>query len=886
MNRPTCEYLDNPIGIGDLYPRFSWILKSDETCVLQSSYRIQVSKGNDDFTDPVWDSGVIKSDQSVNIVYDGPSLDSRTRYFYRIKLTDNKGNESGWSGSHFFETGILHSEEWKADFISADIDSPDFSSSCPLFRKEFSTKGIIRSARIYSTSLGIYELYINGQRVGEDLFAPGWTDYKKRLQCQTYDVASMLKQGWNAVCATVSNGWYKGYLANCNKKNNSLYGNRTALSLMLYITCQDGSEEVILADESWKTTGGPILMSEFYHGETYDARLEIPGWDLPDFDDSAWQPVHLVQTDKRILIPQEGLPVRKIETLSPIALFKTPKGETVLDMGQNMVGWMRFSVKGSRGSRVILKHAEVLDEEGGFYTENLRSARQTIEYILKGDGIETFEPHFTFQGFRYVKIEAYPGEPDKNSFTGVVIHSDMKKTGDFSCSNNLVNQLYHNILWGQKGNFVDIPTDCPQRDERLGWTGDAQVFARTACFNMNTAVFYKKWLHDLKSDQLEDGSVPHVVPHILASDSYSATGWADAAVICPWTVYLCFGDKRILAEQYESMKAWVSYIRNHAENGLIWNTGSHFGDWLALDAEEGSCCGATPNDLTATAFYAYSARLLAKIAKALNKKNDADEYNLLYETIAEAFRNEFITPCGRLAADTQTACVLVLMFDLADKKDKKRIINTLVKMLEDNNWHLKTGFLGTPYLCHVLSRNGRVDAAYKLLLQTDYPSWIYPITKGATTIWEHWDGIKPDGSFWSSDMNSYNHYAYGTVGDWMFQVMAGLDIDESSPGYKHIIFKPLPGEGIKHAKAFLDTMYGMAGIQWRIENNRMIIEVTIPPNTTATLFFPFLTDASLVEMPENTRKITDIRENTEDITVKLGSGCYSFQYEISRQDNV
>lgn len=879
ISKLRCEYFENPIGIGEKNPEFSWVLESDENAVLQTSYRLQLSKTENDFTQLFWDSQKMDSDYSVHVPYTGPVLASETRYYYRVKLTDNRNNESPWSDTQFFETGILDHSEWKASFISAEgNENPAFTSAAPLLRKEFSIGKKVSSARIYSTALGLYEIRLNGERVGEDLLTPGWTSYGKRLQYQTYDVSSLIMDGDNVLGAMLGNGWYKGYLAWDEGKNKNKYGLRAALLLQLHIIFDDGSEKLVTSDSSWKTFKGPILMSEIYHGETYDARLEPSGWDKPGFGAVDWAPVHIVPIDKSILTAQENVPVRRMNTLTPIAMIKTPSGETVIDMGQNMVGWVRFTVRGSQGDQVVLKHAEVLDGDGNFYTDNLRTAGQTIEYILKGEGEEVFEPHFTFQGFRYVKIEEWPGVPDISNFSGIVIHSAMEQTGDFKCSNDMVNQLQHNILWGQKGNFVDIPTDCPQRDERLGWTGDAQVFIRTACFNMNTAPFFKKWLRDLKADQLENGGVPFIIPHILDEKAHSSSGWGDAATVCPWTVYQCYGDLELLKEQYNSMKAWVEYIHAHAEGGLLWNSGFHFGDWLALDAKEGSYLGSTPNDLVATAFYAYSVSLLVKSAKALYISADAEHYAELHKNIVLKFREEFFTPTGRLAAHTQTAHVLALMFDLVDEKYRKRTADTLVRYLEENKWHLTTGFLGTPYLCHVLSKNGHTDIAYKLLLQTDYPSWLYQVSRGATTIWEHWDGLKPDNTFWSPDMNSFNHYAYGAIGDWLYSSVAGINIDENRPGYKHIIIDPKPGKEFDWVQAEYNSLYGTIKVKWQLCNDRIQLHIQIPHNTTASVMTPVL---KVDEISGDTKDILSHRLDQNGLVLELGSGSYSFNYDFS-----
>lgn len=872
-----CEHLDNPIGIGEAKPRFGWILESDGRNVIQESYHLQVST-NSDFTNPLWDTGVVRSSESAHVEYSGPQLQSSTRYFFRVKIADNQGNESPWSDIAFFETGMLDSSEWKAEFISPEGEDEGDSSKGKLLRKEFQLDGEIAFARVYATALGMYELYINGNRVGDGLLTPGWTDYRKRLQYQTYDVTNMLKDGANAIGASLGAGWYKGDLA--WEGNRNVYGNRMALLLQLLVRYTDGREILVVSDDSWKASDGPILYSELYHGETYDARKERKGWDVPGFDDSNWDKAAIVDQDISIVVPQDGVLVTRQETLKPISMFKTPKDELVLDFGQNMVGWVRFKVKGKAGDRVVLKHAEVLDAEGNFYTENLRSAKARIEYILKGEGVETFEPHFTFQGFRYVMIEEYPGNADMNDFEGIVIHSDMDRTGSFSCSNELVNKLHHNVLWGLKGNFVDIPTDCPQRDERLGWTGDAQVFMKAACYLMGVRPFFKKWFRDIRAGQLEGGGIPYVIPDVLTGPdgNHSATGWGDAAVICPWTLYQTYGDKRILEEQYDSMKAWIEYIRGQAEDGVLWNTGFHFGDWVALDAKEGSYFGATPNDLTATAYYAYSTNLLVKTARILGKDEDAEEYSKLHSSIVEAFRNEFFTPNGRLAAPTQTAHILSLMFELVPDEYKPRTIQGLIKLLDDNDGHLVTGFLGTPYFCHVLSQNGKLKEAYDLLLKEDYPSWLYQVKMGATTIWEHWDGIKPDGSMWSPDMNSFNHYAYGAIADWLYGVVAGIDTDPDKPGFKRTLVRPQPGGGLTYAQAEYVSVYGKISIKWAIEDGNMVVDVTVPHNTTAHVVLP---GAIPDTIESDGVTFTSCCGGSE---AEVGSGIYRFVYPLKNSE--
>jgi alpha-L-rhamnosidase len=544
-----------------------------------------------------------------------------------------------------------------------------------------------------------------------------------------------------------------------------------------------------------------------------------------------------VEYPKENLVAAYGPPVRIIKEVRPIEILGKENDRYIVDMGQNMVGWIRFKVRGKPGTELVLKHAEVLDKEGNLYTENLRSARQEVKYICRGGGEEVFEPHFTFQGFRFVEISGWPGELGKEMLSGMVIHSDMPVTGSFSCSDSLINQLQHNIVWGLKGNFLDVPTDCPQRDERLGWTGDAQVFAPTACFNVDAAAFYTKWLKDLALDQDEEGKVNDVIPDVLNGGG-GHTGWADAAVIIPWTVYLNYGDTRILEEQYESMKAWVGYMRKRAGEDFIWDGDWHYGDWLSFDDDHPAYMGAyTETDLIATAYFAYSATLLGRIAAILDNDEDAVYYDNLSRQIRKAFRHEFVTPAGRLVSNTQTAYTLALAFDLLPNELREQTAEYLYHNVNRFK-HITTGFLGTPLICKTLTDNGYAEIAYFLLNRKEYPSWLYPVTMGATTIWERWDGIKPDTTFQNPGMNSLNHYAYGAIGQWLYSYVAGIKIDEKQPGLKNMLIEPLPGGGLTEARASLKTMYGSAFSSWKQKDDTILLKVTIPANSTAEVVFP------------------------------------------------
>lgn len=871
-----CEYKTNPMGIDIAKPRLSWQLSATENNVMQSAYEIRVASSPSQLNSNklVWSTGKVKSSQSVSVVYDGPALTSMQQLYWQVRVWDNKNKATSWSEPASWEMGILKPSEWKGKWITFGKPK-EVKESLPAqyFRKEFAISKKVKSARVYATSLGLYELYINGAKVSSDLFTPGWTSYKKRLQYQTYDVTSMLK-GKNAIGAVLADGWYRGNLGWSNK--GGYYGDQLALLVQLQISYTDGTTESFGTDTSWKaTTNGPVTGSDIYNGETYDSRLELTGWNQTGYDMAKWSESRAFDQSNDILIAPQGVPVKAIQEIKSVKLITTPKGETVFDMGQNMVGWVRLKVSGKKGDQVTLKFAEVLDKAGNFYTENLRAAKATDVYILKGEGNEVYEPSFTFHGFRFVKIEGLTSEPALDQITGVVIHSDMKPTGTFSCSDTLINQLQHNIQWGQKGNFLDVPTDCPQRDERLGWTGDAQVFSMTAAFNFDVAAFYTKWLGDVAADQAPDGKVPHVIPDVLNGEGGS-TAWADVSIVVPWTVYLAYGDERILEKQYPSMKAWVSYMNGRAGEKHLWTGDQHFGDWLAFASTNSDYTGATTEkDLIATAYFCYSTTLLSNIANILGKKEDAAKYQKLADDIKVAFNHEFVTPSGRMVSHTQTAYALALAFNLLPENLVEPAANYFANDVKKFG-HLTTGFVGTPLLCKTLSAIGRDDLAFMLLNNKNYPSWLYPVLQGATTIWERWDGQKPDGTFQDVGMNSFNHYAYGAIGEWLYRHVAGIDIDAQHPGYKHILLAPHPGGGLKNADAEIITLYGKVSSSWKIENDEFVYEVVIPANTSATVTLPF---AKADQVKQDGMPVkAGSTQNKNDLQLTLGSGKYTFRY--------
>ena len=882
-----CEYKTDPLGIDVLQPRLSWQITSTERGWMQSAYQVRVARSLAALGQGktlVWDSGKVNSPESTHRVYAGPPLQTGTRYFWRVRVWASNDRPSAWSGPAWWEMGLLQPQDWQASWIQPALtEDPKKSNPAPMLRKRFRLRGPVRAARAYVTSLGLYQAEINGRRVSDDVFTPGWTSYDDHLQYQTYDIAALLHPGDNAIGATLGDGWYRGLLGFSGQR--ATYGTKLGLLLQIAVTYANGSRETIVSDATWKAATGPILASDMYNGETYDARLEKVGWSLPDYDDSAWAPVVVASAPRARLVAPAGPPVRRVQELAPVSVLRTPAGDTVVDMGQNMVGWVRLKVAGTAGTRIRLQHAEVLDKAGNFYIGNLRAARQTDEYVMKGGGEEVFEPHFTFHGFRYVRIEGLPADAARGALTGIVVHSDITPAGSFECSNPRVNQLQHNIQWGQKGNFVDVPTDCPQRDERLGWMGDAQVFARTAAFNAEVAAFYTKWLEDVAADQKASGAVPDVIPNVLnrtdPARNAASAGWADAAVIVPWTVYLSYGDTRILEQQYSSMKRWVDYIAARAGSTLLWNRDFTYGDWLAFASNASDYPGATTDkDLVQQAYFARSTDLLQRTATLLGRSDDARKYADLLAGIRKAFVAEFVSANGRLTSNTQTAYALALAFELLPEPLRPQAAKRLAEDIRRFG-HITTGFLGAPLVCHVLTDHGYFDEAFQLVNRDRYPSWLYPITKGATTIWERWDGIKPDGSFQDEGMNSFNHYAYGAIGEWLYRVVAGLEIDPQQPGYRHALIQPHSGGGWTFAKASHQSMYGRVSSGWTIEGGRMTVSVDVPPNTTATVRLPAARLSDVIEggQPLGAVKgVTASKQDGQTAVLEIGSGRYEFSY--------
>jgi alpha-L-rhamnosidase len=876
--RPTylrCEYRVNPMGIDSTEPRLSWLLESigqEERGQIQSAYRILVASSRENVEKDIgdlWDTGKVESNRTSQIAYSGKPLRSGMECWWKVMVWDKDGEPSDWSEPARWTMGLLDPSDWKAKWIGYDAPWEGFGTELPplpFLRKEFSIGKGIKRAILYVSALGSCEVRLNGQRVGEDIFIPGWSYFRKRAYYRAYDVTDLLKVGRNAIGAILADEWYAGFCGGWGKRN--AYGGEPRLLLQLSMDFQDGTEGVLVSDGTWKAKYGPILEADFYMGETYDARREMPGWDSPGFDDSDWEPVAVTDKVGIQLTSHPGEPVRKLMELRATSMHEPKPGVFVFDMGQNMVGWARIKVKGERGRRITLRFAEVLNPDGTIYRENLRRARCTDTYICKGEGEEIWEPGFTFRGFRYVEVTGYPGRPPLDAVTGVVVGSDVPIVGSFECSNPLVNRLLQNIIWSLRGNYLEVPTDCPQRDERQGWTGDAQIFARTASYLADISAFMTKWLIDLNDSQRDDGAYPDVAPFTGAG--FGTPAWGDAGIIIPYILYLVYGDKRIIERYYERMARYIDYLIRNSRDLLRPDHG--YGDWVPAGAE-------TPKDVLATAYFAYVSKLMSEMAEAIGRKEDGDRYRDLFEKIKDAFNKAYVLPDGRIKGETQTCYVLALYLDLLPESLRPLALNHLVSDIERRDWHLSTGFVGTRMLLPVLSRFGRDDVAYRLFLQETYPSWLYPVKHGATTIWERWDSWREDRGFQDPGMNSFNHYAFGSVGEWIFSTVVGIDTD--GPGFRRIRIHPHL-DGLDFVRARYKSIAGEIGVEWRKRGDKLEVDLLIPVNAKATVYLPAKGPEYVLEggvRADLKEGIAFLRMEEGRAVYEIGSGSYSFVVE-------
>jgi alpha-L-rhamnosidase len=1016
----SCEYLDNPIGIDIKHPRLSWNILSDERGQTQTAYQILVSTTLENLQNDqgdLWNSGRVASDQSIHVAYNGVILESGMRCWWKVRVWDMDGNPSAYSAPSYWQMGLLDEADWRAEWIALDIEAATGMQmkSCSYLRKEFQLPGAIQNATAYVTAKGVYELRINGQRVGDAVLTPGFTDYRQRIQYQAYDVTQLLNSGYNAVGAVLGEGWYSGHIGMRAKRN--YYGTFPQFLLQVEITFADGAQKILVSDGSWKGATGALQYSDMLLGEFYDARLEEAEWDQAGYDDKAWRKVHVMspaigkseqnpdhpmqivaetkplsiispaegvyvyEMDRTItgwvrlclggefgqkvrlryaqmidtadyeniytenltspewvtsfelkgeqpqiyenreivhrfryieitglstapeieaitacvvnseaqspqLVAQRSYPIRITQEIQPIALRQLDTDKFIFDLGQNMVGWVRLFLEGPTGTRVQVRHGEKLHEDGTLYTENLRYAKATDTYILAGNGPEIFEPHFTFHGFRFVEVEGFPGTPNLESLVGCVVHNDMPQTGEFVCSNELINQLWKNIVWTQRGNSISVPTDCPQRDERLGWLGDATRFLLTACHNMQAGAFYTKWMDDIVAAQSSQGAFSEVAPRIVTTRD-GAPGYGDSAILVPWSIYHMYGDRRIIEDNFEAMQAMMRYIQK-ANPDYLWTkrVNANYGDWVSYYAS-------TPFDLFDTALWALDALLMAEMSNVIGQHTLSQEYKDLYEKIKNAFIEAFVHKDGKLEGDTQTGYALALAIGLVPDHMRCSSVKALADNIAQRDGHLSTGVSGTAYLGPVLAQSGRMDVLYQLLTNETCPSWGYWIKQGATTIWERWDAISQIGVFEDTKessfyhykfkaragMNSFNHPALGSIGECLYRYVAGIDFDHKIPGFKSFHIHPIPDGNLRYAKAKVQSMYGQILSEWRIEDDTFQLHVIIPPNTYATITLPWENpdDVREGETPlGNVQGVKMIYRDRNVAVFSVGSGDYVF----------
>ncbi len=899
VTRLRCEYLVNPLGIDQSLPRLSWIIESDRQGTYQSARRVRVASAPELLAagqSDLWDSGRIEDDRSVHICYEGMPLTSRQPCHWQVQIWDQQGVPV-LSDPAFWTMGLLKENDWTADWITANPDSLQRAEHAikstttepgtpGWFRKNFTTNNAVKKATLYASARGLFELSMNGRRIGKDLFAPEWTDYNKRIHYRTYDVTEMIQPGNNVLGAILGDGWYSGYVG--WQETRGRYGLVNSLLVQLEITLADGSIQTITSDQSWKCTAGPILSSDFMMGEIYDARCELSGWDQPDYDDNAWSDVRTLTPPEAPLVAQRSEPVQIIETIEPVSVHEPSPGVWIYDLGQNITGWVRLKIHGPAGTRITLRHGERLTPDGSLYTENLRRAKATDIYILSGRGEETWQPRFTFHGFQYVELTGLDARPPDGAVTGCVVHSSVPSAGTFDCSDSHVNRLWLNGLWSQKDNFLSVPTDCPQRDERLGWTGDAQVFSRTASYNMDVAAFFSKWMIDVQDAQTPEGIFPDTAPRLCEDGNYvgldglgGAAGWADAGILIPWMLWRVYDDIQIIERHFQAMVAWLDYIERTNPNGIRSNElGNNYGDWLCIPSDTTFRTQSPMKTLLATAYWADDAAKLSRMAKAVGQKEEALRFEALFERIRKAFQKEFLLNNGRLAVETQTAYLLALAFHLLPEEARKSAADFLIENIKSLDWHLSTGFLGIKYLNPVLTDIGRCDVAWRLLLNKDYPSWLYPVLHGATTIWERWNGWTQEEGFFNPQMNSFNHYSLGSVGEWLYRYAAGIELDPQINGFKQFLLRPYPGGGLTYAGAEYDSIHGRIKSRWQRQGATLTYDITIPANTSARVYIPSDPGTSIQESGSPVETITAIqalRRDGQFAVFHVPAGHYQFK---------
>ncbi len=899
--RLRAENLDDPLGIDVERPRLGWIVDCGRRGAAQSAYRVLVATRPellDEEKGDLWDSGVVTSAATQQVEYAGKKLVSEQRAYWKVRAWDELGHEGPWSETGCWSMGLLSRDEWRGVWIGSKKDvKPTKEKPKPnvYLRKDFGARAGVRRATVYATALGLYRLWLNGERVGKDVFSPEWTDYHVRVQYQTYDVTDRLREGDNAVGVLLGQGWYSGYIGMFGFQK---YGMDPAFLLQFNIEYEDGSRDCVTTDGSWTASLGPVVSSDLQMGETIDARLEMPGWNAPGFADTAWTPADVMYDYRGWIVAQMSRPIRETGERTPYSLRWTPDGRVLIDFGQNLAGWLRASIKGEAGTRITFRFGEALDASGVLYTDNLRFARQTDVYVCRGGDGEVFELTFTYHGFRYVELSG-DGPFELGETAAVVVHSELPETGELETSHPLVNRLIENVRWTQRANFMSVPTDCPQRDERHGWTGDGQIFSGTAAYFMDVSAFYAKWLVDLEDAQRPTGAYADFAPFIFGPKTefdndftYTHTasaGWADAPLIVAWLLYETYGDRRVLRKHYASMKRWVEFNRALFPDGIRDDV-SQYGDWLSVNerpfeeriAEFGrmvSHYSTTPYDIFSTAYMAYSAKLMSDIAAALGEEEDRRTYRERFEHIRTAFIDRFVDGEGQIKGDTQTAYAMALELDLLPERLREAAVSRLVGKIRELGDMATTGFLGTKFLMDALVREGHADLAFRLLLREEYPSWLYSVRQGATTIWERWDGWTEERGFQDPGMNSLCHYAFGSVGEWLFRNVGGIGREGAEAGFGALLIRPRPLGGLTFARCRYDGVSGPAATEWRIANGEFLLNVEVPANATALVYVPSVEGTEVLEGDTPARLAEGISEvGREDgcAVFRIGSGKYSF----------
>jgi alpha-L-rhamnosidase len=921
LTNPRCEYLVNPLGIDVAAPRLSWKIEAATDKVFnqkQEAYQILVASSPDLLSEgkgDLWNSGKVKSDANAQVTYLGKPLITGQNCYWKVKIWNDKNESTSWSESAFWSMGLLQESDWSAKWIGAqpdlvqkaykeNLDHYDAAKDGPLrnarpvpppspmLRKKFTVRSAVKDARLYVSALGYYEMGLNGNKVGDHVLAPEWTDFNKRVQYQIYDVSKQLRVGENVLSSILGDGWYLGMLGptkwHKDYPRRGVYGNDRRLIAQLVINYTDGKNQVIGTDDSWKiNTNGFIVSADNFLGEKIDARNIPDKWKETDFDDTSWENAFVDTGIIKNLEAQKNEPVRIYHYLSPVSITQN-SNKFIVDFGQNIAGWTELKIEGEKGAVIKIRHGEMLDTDGSLYTKNLAAAIQEDEYTLSGKK-DLFEPFFTYHGFRYIEISGLTRAPDKEMIRACAISSDPEPTGSFECSNLKLNQLWKNIIWTQRNNMTSVPTDCPQRDERMGWMGDAEVFCQNSMFNLDMAAFYTKWVKDIRDAQSSRGTFPDIAPHGNKPDIRfsNAPAWADAGIIIPWRMYQNYGDTELLRQHYEAMKRYLENIRRQNPNFLWLNdVGNQYGDWLNANTviAEGysKTRGEVPKEVLATAFYANSSRLFSQIATVLGNEKDAREYLGLFENIRTKFNESYVGNDGRIKGNTQSAYALALNFELLPENKRIMAFNHLVECIKEYDYRISTGFITTIMMMKELVKWGRTDIAYTFLESERLPSWIYSINQGATTIWERWDGYVKGRGFQDAGMNSFCHYSIGTVGEWMYRNILGINPDDANPGYKHFTIHPHPGGTLTWAKGSYNSITGRIVSEWKKEKEIFTLNIEIPVNTSATIILP-TGRPELIKLNSKPLQPSQIKSKnieTNETALELGSGKYSFEIGI------